>query len=60
MNYTKLAVRGAAIVFATSIVAAFLGYLVRLVMVRNLSLEDVGLFYSIFSFLSVLNVFKAL
>ena len=60
MNYTKLAFRGAAIGFITSIIAAFLGYLVRLVMVRNLSVEDVGLFYSVFSFLSVINIFKAI
>ena len=39
-NYTKFAVRGAAIVFAVSIAAAFLGFVVRLILSKNLSLED--------------------
>ena len=58
MSYTKLAVRGAATVFIMSIIAAFLGYLVRLVLAKNLSVEEFGLFYSVFAFLSMLSIFK--
>jgi len=59
-SYTKFAVKGVGIVFIFSIVAAFLGYLVRLVMAKNLSVEDFGLFYSIFAFLGMLGIFKSL
>lgn len=58
MNYTKFAVKGAVIVFVVSLLAAFLGYLVRLVLARNLTVEDFGLFYSVFAFLSLVTIFK--
>lgn len=57
-NYTKFAVRGAATVFVVSLVAAFLGYLVRFILAKNLSLEDFGLFYAVYAFLGLLGVFK--
>lgn len=59
-NYTKHAIKGTAIVFVVSILAGFLGYVVRLVLARNLSVEDFGLFYAIFAFLALLGVFKSL
>lgn len=59
-NYTRLAVRGATIVLVISLVAAFLGYVVRFVLARNLSVEEFGLFYAVFSFLGLLGVFKSL
>lgn len=59
-NYTKLAVKGAATVLGISLIAAFLGYLVRFVLARNLTVEEFGLFYAVFSFLSLLGVFKSL
>lgn len=59
-NYTKFAVKGAAIVFVVSILAAFLGYIVRFLLANNLSLEEFGLFYSVFAFLGLLGVFKTL
>lgn len=60
MSYTKLAVRGAATVLIISTVSAFLGYLVRLVLARNLDVEDFGLFYAVFAFLGIFGVFKTL
>ena len=60
MNYTKFAVKGAAIVFIASILSAFFGYLVRFLLARNLSVEEFGLFYSVFSFLGLLGIFKTL
>jgi O-antigen/teichoic acid export membrane protein len=59
-NYTKFALKGAAIVFIASLLAAFLGYLVRLVMARNLSMEDFGLFNAVFAFLGLVGSFKSL
>ena len=59
-NYTKFAVRGAATIFVISILAAFLGYLIRFLLARNLSVEEFGLFYAIFAFLGLLGIFKSL
>lgn len=58
-NYTKYAVRGTITVFIISILAGFLGYIIRLVLARNLSLEDFGLFYAVFAFLALLGIFKS-
>ena len=57
-NYTKLAVKGVITVFIISIISAFLGYLVRLTLARNLTVEDFGLFYAVFAFLGLLGLFK--
>lgn len=59
-NYTKHAVRGVMTVFALTMLAAFLGYLVRVLLAKNLSIEDFGLFYAVFSFLGLLGIFKSL
>lgn len=59
-NYTKLAVKGAIIVFIVSMLAAFLGYIARVVLARNLSVEDFGLFNAVFSFLGMIGIFKSL
>jgi len=58
-NYTKLAVRGAATVFIISILAAFLGYVVRFLLARNLTVEEFGLFYAAFAFLGLFGIFKS-
>ena len=58
-NYTKFAVKNVSIVLIISIIAAFLGYLVRLTLARNLTLEEFGLFYSVFAFLGILGIFKS-
>ena len=59
-NYTKHAIKGTIIVLVVSVLAAFLGYIARLVMARGLSVEDFGLFYAVFAFLALLGVFKSL
>lgn len=59
-NYTKHAVKGAITVFVVSLLAGFFGYVARLVLARNLSVEDFGLFYAVFAFLALLGVFKSL
>ena len=59
-NYTKLAIRGTVIVLVISLFAGFLGYLVRLVLARNLSVEDFGLFNAVFAFLGLIGAFDSL
>jgi len=59
-TYTKIAFHGAATVFILALIAAFLSYIVRLVLARNLAIEDFGLFYAVFSFLAFIGVFKTL
>ena len=59
-NYTKFAVKGATTVLIISVLAAFSGYLVRLVLARSLSVEDYGLFYAVFAFLGLFGMFKTL
>lgn len=59
-NYTKRAIKGVTIVLVFSLLAALLGYLVRVLLVRVLTVEDFGLFYAVFSFLGLLGVFKSI
>ena len=59
-NYTKRAIKGVSIVLVISLLAALLGYLVRVLLARFLTVEDFGLFYAVFSFLGLLGVFKSL
>lgn len=60
MNYAKSAIRGTATILVVSLLAAFLGYVVRVYMARNLSVEEFGLFYAVFSFLGLFGFFKGL
>jgi len=59
-SYTKVAVKGVTIVLIISLIAAFLGYLVRFVLAKNLTVEEFGLFYAVFSFLGLFGLFKSL
>ena len=59
-NYTKFAVRGTVKVLIISLVAGFLGYVVRAVLARNLGVEDFGLFNSVFAFLGLIGAFDSL
>lgn len=59
MSYTKFAVRGVATILIISLLAGFLGYAARVIMARNLALEEFGLFYAVFAFLSLLGIFKS-
>src|SRR3989338_8734466 len=60
VNYTKFAIKGAITIFIISILAVFLGYLVRFLLARNLTVEDFGLFYAVFAFLSLIGFFRSL
>ncbi|MBN1645239.1 flippase [Candidatus Woesearchaeota archaeon] len=60
MSYTKRALRGSLFVFIASIITAFLGYFIRIILARNLSVEDYGLFFAVFAFISFLLFFRDL
>jgi len=60
MSYTKRALKGFVIVFVINILAAFLGYLIRIVLARNLSIAEYGLFFSVFTFVSLIGIFNGL
>lgn len=59
-NYTKKALVSAFIVFITSIVGAFFGYIVRILFARKLTIEEFGLFYAVIAFLGLLGVLRGL
>ena len=59
LTYTKFAVKGAATILFISLIAAFLGYLVRVILAKNLSMEEFGLFYAVFAFLGLIGIFKS-
>ena len=48
----------ASLVFVMGIFAAIFGYLIRVVLSRQLSLEEFGLFYAVFTFVSFFIVFR--
>jgi O-antigen/teichoic acid export membrane protein len=58
MNYTKALVRGSGIVFIVAILSAILGYLLRILLARNLTMEEYGLFYAVFAFVNVIASFR--
>jgi len=60
MSYTKRAVKGFTIVFIVNIIAAFLGYLIRIVLARNLTVAEYGLFFAVFTLINFLAIFNNL
>lgn len=60
MNYTKQVLRGSAILFVFTVLAAFFGYIIRMVLTRRLSVEEYGLFYAIFTFLVFIRIFRGM
>ena len=55
MSYKKRALKGAATVFFVSVFAAILGYIIRLLFARQLTVEEFGLIYAILTFVSLIN-----
>lgn len=60
MSYAKRALRGSLFVFIASVITAFLGYFTRIILARELTVEDYGLFFAVFSFVSFLLFFRDL
>lgn len=57
-TYTSRAVRGFILIFLVNIMSAFLAYLLRVVMARNLTTEEYGLFFSVLVLINFLTLFK--
>jgi len=60
MNYGKKLIKGTALVFIMSVLAAFVGYLLRMYLARNLTIAEYGLFYAVFGFIGLFALFKDL
>jgi len=58
LRYTNRAVKGTALFFIMSLLAGFLGYLVRLVLARELSKAEYGIFYGVFTLFAFLSLFR--
>jgi O-antigen/teichoic acid export membrane protein len=57
-NYSKKLVKGTGLIFIAAIFAAGLGYLLRILLAKNLSIEAYGLFYAVFAFIGILASFR--
>lgn len=51
-HYVRKTAKGSFIIFAMMLLASVIGYAIRLVLSRQLSLEDFGLFYAVFTFVT--------
>ena len=60
MTYAKQLLKGSTYFFIGSVIAAIIAYLTKLVLVRNLSVEDYGLFFAVFTFILIFTIFKDL
>ncbi|MBN1574390.1 MAG: oligosaccharide flippase family protein [Deltaproteobacteria bacterium] len=59
-NLAKRLVKGAGIVFIMTMLNTFFGFMVRIVLARNLTLEDFGFFYAVIAFLGLVGLLKNL
>lgn len=57
-NYTKKIFKNTLIIFIISNFAFFISYLFRIVLAKNLTVTEVGIFYSVLSFLSLFSLFQ--
>lgn len=57
-NYMQTAIRGAVYAFVLSFFAMLFAYLFRLLLARNLSTSEFGLFYAVFSLVLLINTLK--
>ena len=60
LTYTQRALKGFTVVFTVNIIAAFIGYLIRIVLARNLTIAEYGLFFAVFTLINFLAIFNNL
>src|SRR3989344_8900284 len=60
MTYTSKIARGIGAIFFMSIFSNFIAYLIRIILARNLSPYEYGLFYSVFTFVIFFLFFRDL
>ena len=59
-SYARRLVKGSAIVFVALVVTGLVGFLLRIFLARSLSVADYGLFYAVFTLVSVFVIFHDL
>lgn len=59
-DYAKRLVKGSTIVFTALVLAGFVGFLLRMFLARKLSVDEYGLFYAVFIFVSFFALFRDL
>ena len=57
MSYARKAIRGSFIILLMSGIAALIAYATRMILARNLSPSEYGLFYAVFTFMTFLLLF---
>ncbi len=60
VNFTRRSLNGLILVFAFSVLTAFVNYFFRITLARNMSIKEYGLFYAVFSFVAFINSFRDL
>ncbi|KYK25266.1 hypothetical protein AYK26_02180 [Euryarchaeota archaeon SM23-78] len=60
MSYFKKGFKGSVIILLTSLLAALFGFLIRIFLANTISLEEYGLFYSMFTFFMFIGIFTTL
>lgn len=58
MDYLKKSGRGAILILVLALSGTAMGYLIRIILARNLSIADYGLIYSILSFVALFTMFR--
>jgi len=58
--YARRLVRGSAVVFTCTVVAAFVAFLLRMFLARELTVEEYGLFYALLTLVSFFTLFRDL
>jgi len=59
-TYTKRLLKGSTFLILMSLLGAFIGYFTRIILARNLTPAEYGLFYSVFAFISFFLFFRDL
>jgi O-antigen/teichoic acid export membrane protein len=59
MTHINKIIKNTTTVFLFGIITFVLGYLLRLLIARNMSLSEFGLFYSVFAFVCIFNLFRS-
>src|SRR3989344_2850223 len=60
VDYARRTIRNTAVVVSFSLLGGLLGYFIRLLFARNLSVADFGLFYAIYAFISLSSIVRTL
>ncbi|MEW5896113.1 MAG: oligosaccharide flippase family protein [Nanoarchaeota archaeon] len=60
VDFTQRVLKGAGIIFGTSLISSAFAYLIRLILARKLTPEEFGLFFAVYSFVLIVGWIKSL